>query len=546
MEIALSDSFHTYSGGLGVLAGDTLRTSADLRLPMVGVTLVSKKGYFRQELTKTGQQIEHIQKWNPSEFTQLLPQIINIKIENRNVKTKAWLYIVTSPTGGKVPVLFLDTDVEGNEDKDRQITDHLYGGDYRYRLKQEIILGIGGVRMLKALGFNIRKYHLNEGHSSLLGIELLRTTKMNLDEVKKKCIFTTHTPVEAGHDKFSYQTVSEILNPEFSLEALKKLGGQNQLNMTRLALNLSNYVNGVAKEHQETSQKMFPGYKIHSITNGIHSHTWTCKNFRKIYDKYLPGWGIEPNRLAQVDVIPDEYIWEAHFESKKTLLAFVEEQTKIKMNPEKLTIGFARRATTYKRTGLIFSDLNRLRKLNKRGEIQLIFAGKSHPKDEDGKNLIKQIFDYKEQLKDEIKIAYLENYDMSIARKIISGVDVWLNTPLPPMEASGTSGMKAAHNGVVNFSVLDGWWKEGCIEGVNGWAIGPDPDEKISIDELKSQELDDLYSKLEYVIAPLFYQHRDEWIKIMKNSIGEIAYYFNSHRMLQRYVIEAYFSETTN
>jgi starch phosphorylase len=544
MEIALSDSFHTYSGGLGILAGDTLRTSADLRLPMVGVTLVSKKGYFKQELTETGQQIEHIQQWDPSEFMRLLPQIINVKIEETDVKIKAWLYKIVSPTGGKVPVLFLDTDVEGNEDKDKQITDYLYGGDHKYRLKQEIILGIGGVRMLKALGFSIRKYHLNEGHSSFLGIELLRRTKMNLDEVKKKCIFTTHTPVEAGHDKFSYQTISEIMNLEIPLATLKKLAGQNQLNMTRLALNLSNYVNGVAKEHQETSQRMFPGYKIHAITNGIHSHTWTGENFRKIYNKYLPGWGIEPNRLAQVDVIPDEEIWQAHFEEKKTLLTYVENQTKIKMNPEKLTIGFARRVTAYKRTGLIFSDLSRLRRLNKRREIQLIFAGKAHPKDEAGKNLIKEIIGYKEQLKDEMKIAYLENYDMSVAGKVIPGVDVWLNTPLPPMEASGTSGMKAAHNGVVNFSTLDGWWKEGCIEGVNGWAIGPNPDEEISIVERKIQEIDDLYSKLEYVIAPLFYQHRDEWIKIMKNSIGKIAYYFNSLRMLERYVIEAYFSES--
>ncbi|MFW6122078.1 MAG: alpha-glucan family phosphorylase [Petrotogales bacterium] len=546
MEIALNDDIHTYSGGLGVLAGDTLKTSADLRLPLIGITLASKKGYFRQELTPNGEQIEHTQEWNPSEFMQLLPQTTDVRIENRKVQIKAWLYTITSPTGGETPIIFLDTDIDGNKDEDKRITDFLYGGDPNYRFKQEIVLGIGGVRMLDALGFTVRKYHMNEGHSSLLGLELLRKTDMNVDKVKKMCIFTTHTPVEAGHDKFSYDLVTQIMNLDISLDAIKELGGKSQLNLTRLALNLSNYVNGVAKEHKETSQKMFPGYKIHAITNGIHSHTWTCENFKKIYDEHLPGWGIEPNRLAQVEVIPDEKIWQAHLQAKKNLIDYVDENTNVHMDPEILTIGFARRSTAYKRAGLIFSDLDKLRKINRSGQIQLIFGGKAHPKDYSGKQIIKEIFGYKDQLKDEIKIAYLQDYDISVASNLIPGVDVWLNTPLPPFEASGTSGMKAAHNGVINFSVLDGWWAEGCLEGVNGWAIGPAPDNNLSDTERKYRELDDLYSKMEYVIAPLFYQHRDQWIKMMKNSIATLAYYFNSHRMLQRYVIEAYFNDPTN
>ncbi|MEM2111761.1 MAG: alpha-glucan family phosphorylase, partial [Candidatus Bathyarchaeia archaeon] len=285
---------------------------------------------------------------------------------------------------------------------------------------------------------------------------------------------------------------------------------------------------------------MFPGYEIHSITNGIHSFTWTCENFRKLYDKYLAGWANDPDLLVRVDSIPDEDIWRAHEEAKKVLIDYVNNTTNVDMDYNRLTLGFARRATEYKRANLLFSDMEKLRKVNRNGKIQLIFAGKAHPRDESGKRLIKEIFGYIEMLKNEMKIVYLENYDMDLAAKLVSGVDVWLNTPSRPMEASGTSGMKAAHNGIVNFSVLDGWWVEGWIEGVTGWAIGPPSGEHLPKEESHSKELDDLYSKLEHVIIPMFYHKRDEWIKMMKNSIGKIAYYFNSHRMMHRYVTEAY------
>lgn len=537
----MNDDIHTYSGGLGVLAGDILRGSADLRLPLVGVTLVSRKGYIRQEIAEDGSQIEHTQDWDPSEFMELLPQEVKVEVCNREVKVKAWLYRLKSITKGETPVLFLDTHVKGNSEADKKITSFLYGGDNRYRLKQEVVLGVGGVRILDALGFKIRRYHMNEGHSSLLGLELLRRYDMDLDKVKDRCVFTTHTPVEAGHDKFSYSSVEDVMGEFVPLKTLRELGGKNRLNMTRLALNLSSYINGVAEEHRETSTEMFPGYEIHAITNGVHSHMWTCKSFKQMYDEYLPGWAIEPSILARVDIIPDEEIWEAHRMAKKSLMGFIRERTGLDFDSDALTIGFARRATEYKRADLIFSDLDKLRKVNRRGEIQLVFGGKAHPEDEGGKKIIKDIFKCMKCLEDEIQIVYLEDYDMSVAATVIPGVDVWLNTPLPPLEASGTSGMKAAHNGVVNFSVLDGWWVEGCIEGVTGWAIGPHPDEEVSDQERRIRELDDLYNKLEYLIIPLFYERRDDWIRMMKNSIGELAYYFNSHRMLQRYVIEAYF-----
>jgi starch phosphorylase len=541
MEIGLDGGIPTYSGGLGILAGDTVRSSADLKLPLVAVTLVSRKGYFRQELTSDGWQKEYPDEWDPSKFMTLLPVEVKVQIQRRDVKVRAWLYEVKSLVGGAIPVLFLDTDVEGNTPEDRAITNYLYGDDGIYRLKQEVVLGVGGVRILDALGFQIRRYHMNEGHSSLLALELLRKFGMDIERVRNLCIFTTHTPVDAAHDKFSYDLVREVLDDFIPLDTLKKLGGHDLLNMTRLALNLSEYINGVSKKYQLTSSQLFPGYQINAITNGVHSYTWTSDPFKKLFDKYIPGWANEPELLVRVDTIPNEEIWEAHQEAKKTLIDFVNETTKVGMDCNTLTIGFARRATGYKRATLIFSDLDKLRKINRKGRIQLIFAGKAHPRDESGKRIIKEIFGYIEALKDKIKIVYLPNYNMSTAFKLIPGSDVWLNTPMPPLEASGTSGMKAAHNGVLNFSVLDGWWIEGWIEGVTGWAIGPLPEEEVSEPERRARELEDLYNKLEYVIVPMYYQRRDEWIEMMKNSIGKIAYYFNSHRMMRRYITEAYF-----
>jgi len=452
---------------------------------------------------------------------------------------KAWLYKYKSVTGGVVPLLFLDTDFEANAPEDREISYYLYGGNEKYRLKQEAVLGFGGVRMLDALGFRIRKYHMNEGHSSFLSLELLRKNGMDVDKVRELCVFTTHTPIEAGHDNFNYDLVSSVLET-VDLEPLKQFGGKDRLNMTMLALNLSNYVNGVAKRHQEVSSKMFAGYEIHAITNGVHSFTWTGEPFRRIFDQYLPGWAIEPELLAKVDIIPDCDIWDAHVQQKKQLIEYANIVTNGHLSEDTFTLGFARRATEYKRPTLLFSNIERLRTISRSGKFQAIFAGKAHPRDEGGKRLIEQIYSYAKQLKDDVEIVYLENYDMSIAAKMVGGVDVWLNTPLRPMEASGTSGMKAAHNGVVNLSVLDGWWIEGWMENLTGWSIGPHNIDNLDYQTLFQKETEDLYNKLEYVIIPTYYHRHDEWIRLMKNSIGKIAYYFNSHRMMRRYVTEAY------
>ena len=540
MEIGLSNNIHTYNGGLGILAGDTVKSSADLKVPLVGITLVSKKGHFKQEITSNGKQIEHPDPWEPSEHMQLLSTEVKVQIQKRDVTVKTWLYTIESQAGGVVSVYFLDTDIETNSPEDREITSFLYGGDERYRLKQEIILGIGGVKILDALGLDVRKYHMNEGHSSLLALELLQKNGMNIEKVRNLCVFTTHTPIDAGHDKFSYDLVREVLGEPIPLDVLKKLGGQERLNMTLLALNLSNYHNGVAKRHQDSSKAMFPGYEIRAITNGVHSHTWTCESFRNLFSKYFPGWANEPDLLVRVDGIPDEDVWRAHKEGKNVLIDYVNSVTNVGMNYDTLTLGVARRATGYKRTDLVFSDIEKLKRANNKGGIQLIFSGKAHPRDDSGRKLIEQIFGYAQDLKNEMKIVYLTNYDMDLAAKLVSGVDVWLNTPLRPLEASGTSGMKAAHNGVINFGVLDGWWIEGWIEGITGWAIGPQPNENVSIEEDRRRELDDLYNKLENIIVPMFYNSRGDWIKMMKNSIGKIAYYFNTHRVVQRYATEAY------
>ena len=540
MEIGINTDMPTYSGGLGVLAGDVIRSSADLRIPLVAVTLLSKRGYLKQKITPDGWQIEYPEEWNPAEFMKLLPETATIKIAGRDVRIGVWVYEQESLTGGTIPVLFLTTDIEGNTQEDREITDFLYGGDEKYRLKQEIVLGIGGLRILEALRINVKKYHMNEGHSSLLTLELLKNNELNADKVKNRCVFTTHTPVAAAFDKFSYDLLSEVLETEVPEKVLKEYGGSDRLNMTLLALNLSKYTNGVTEAHMEYSRKLFPGYHIQEITNGVHSYTWTCSHFRKLFDKYIHRWANEPELLVRVDTIPDEELWEAHLKAKHDLLNFVHDNSGLQMDIDALTLGFARRATEYKRATMIFSDLEKLKEIKSQGKIQLIFAGKAHPKDEMGKSLIKDIYEFIDRLKGEIEIVYLENYNMEMAGKLTSGVDIWLNTPMPPYEASGTSGMKAAHNGVINFSVLDGWWIEGCVEGLTGWAIGPSPDQRLNEQETRKRELADLYNKLEYLIIPKFYQQRDTWIDLMKNSIGKVAYYFNTHRMMRRYATDAY------
>ncbi len=553
MEVGLSPEMPTYSGGLGVLAGDTIKAAADLGLPFVAVTLISRRGYFRQVLGEDGAQVEEPSSWDPSLFMELQTPRVSVRIEGREVSVCSWRYEQRSAFGRSVPVIFLDTDLAANAPEDREITHYLYGGDDTYRLRAEIVLGIGGLRMLEALGFHVARYHLNEGHAALLTLELLHQTKKSIENVwderliwdlpavREKTIFTTHTPVAAGHDRFPYDLVAQVLGDYVPLELLRKLAGEESMNNTLLAMNLSGFINGVAKKHRDISRSMFQGYAISAVTNGVHSVSWTHPAMAALFDRHIPAWREDPTLLAWVDKIPDSKILETHRLVKRELVELILQSTGVRFDEDVLTIGFARRATGYKRADLLFSDPDRLRRIGA-GKLQIVFAGKAHPRDQEGKDLIRRVHQRMAELEGAIPAVWLPDYDMRLALKLIAGVDVWLNTPLRPLEASGTSGMKAAHNGVPNFSVLDGWWIEGHIEGLTGWSIGPPPDEVGMVERADSDAADvaDLYRKLENKIIPLYLGDSHGWARVMKGAIGKNAYYFNAHRMMSRYVTEAY------
>jgi starch phosphorylase len=541
MEIALDRNIPTYSGGLGVLAGDMLRACADLNVPVVGVSVLWRKGYFEQVLDPQGRQQERPVQFEPGLPLRSLPARAEVSIEGRTVRVRAWQYDL-GDAGSTVPVILLDTDLEENSEYDRSLTACLYGGDRDYRLAQETVLGIGGVRMLRALGYcGVQRFHMNEGHASLLTLELMNwqgrsaPADWDFEDVRQRCIFTTHTPVPAGHDQFDWAAVERIAAPAVSLDVLRMLGGWERLNMTLLGLNLSRYVNGVAQRHEEVSREMFPGYPIHHITNGVHSATWTCESFQRLYDEFIPDWRKDPAMLRKALSIPNENISAAHEDARKRLFAFVKEKTGCALSGEALTIGFARRAAAYKRAGLVFADTARLVQIAKTaGPMQFLFAGKAHPQDEGGKREIEHIFAVAREIGQDIPVVYLENYDLEMAKLLVSGVDLWLNTPERPMEASGTSGMKAAHNGVPSFSTLDGWWIEGHIEGVTGWSIGS------STAAVPGADAEDLLRKLEAVILPMYYHNHEQWMNIMRHAIALNASYFNTHRMVQQYVTNAY------
>jgi starch phosphorylase len=529
MEVGLDPAMPTYSGGLGVLAGDTLRTSADLGIPMVGVTFLHRKGYFCQHLDGQGNQSENPCDWNPREFLEPLQPRISVSIEGREVKIRAWRSFVVGVSGHTVPLYFLDTDLPENSSWDRTLTDHLYGGDQHYRLCQEVVLGLGGVIMLRALGYrDVTAYHMNEGHSALLTLALLEertkggnlraVTDADIDAVRQRCVFTTHTPVPAGHDQFPWDLAQRVLGEErANFLATAQCCLDHSLNMTYLALFFSRYINGVSHRHEEISESMFPNYPINSVTNGVHAYAWTSLPFQRLYDRHIEGWRHDNLYLRYAISIPLDKIIEAHAEAKRELFGEVERRTGIPLAPEAMTIGFARRASGYKRADLLFSDPQRLRKIASQvGPLQIIYGGKAHPRDETGKAMIRRIFETMASLGDAVRVVYLEEYDMALAKYICAGVDLWLNTPLKPHEASGTSGMKAALNGVPSLSVLDGWWIEGHVEGVTGWSIG----EGWEAESNPSAEVASLYSKLESVILPMFYQRPREYAEVMRSAIA--------------------------
>jgi len=548
MEIAIRAEMHTYSGGLGILAGDTARSCAELEIPVVFVTLLSRAGYFRQEIDADGRQSEQPDWWEVERWCTPLHAMVAIEIEGQPVWVRPWLNTHTSPHGHRVPVLLLDTDLEQNQAGDRTLTHYLYGGDDAYRLKQEIILGIGGIRILHALGFDIRTYHMNEGHAALLTLDLLNRWRVapedlapgedpyDIAEVRAHCIFTTHTPVEAGHDRFSYELFERLLPGFVDVGTLRRLAGDDRLNMTRLALNLADFVNGVARRHAEVTEHMFPGYRIHAVTNGVHLGTWAHPNFANLYTANFPHWRHEPEVLVRAMQLPDDAVWQCHRGAKRELIELAKSAVEVDLDPDILTIGFARRMTGYKRPLLLFDDIDRLSVIAGRHPMQLVISGKAHPHDAEGKEAIRRVHELARELRGKIACVFLPGYDMRLALTLVAGCDVWLNTPLPPMEASGTSGMKAALNGVLNLSVLDGWWIEACVDGVTGWSIGADAASEVDA----ARAAGDLYAKLESIVLPLYYGDPAGWRAMMKQAIGNIASYFNTHRMMRRYATEAY------
>ena len=574
MEIALENDMPSYSGGLGVLAGDTIRAAADIRLPMVAMSLLYRKGYFTQVLADDGSQSEEPVEWKAEDFLTEEPARVTVPLENRRVELRAWRYDAKGVRGFEVPVYFLDADLPSNAERDRNLTGSLYGGDPYYRLCQEVLLGIGGVRMLRALGHTeLARYHMNEGHAALLTLELLgEEAERNgresirgedIEKVRSKCVFTTHTPVPAGHDRFpmefltrafpeqqdfldlqdasSAELLRRVLQAETNFPSLQEAAKRGaSVNMTHLALNMSMYVNGVAKMHGEVSRRMFPQVPIEAITNGVHAATWTAPSFQATLDRYIPTWREDNYSLRSALGLPQEEVWSSHLLAKHELFEEVHKKTGRQLDTDVFTIGFARRATGYKRADLILSDLDRLREIAKNvGKFQIVFAGKAHPNDGGGKELIRKIFRAKKALKKAVQVVFLDNYNMEVGGKITSGVDLWLNTPQFPLEASGTSGMKAALNGVPSLSILDGWWVEGHIEGVTGWAIGElrhSGDESLD----NTADAESLYDKLEHVILPMFYNERHKYLSIMQHAIAINGSFFNTQRMVQQYITDAY------
>ncbi|TVR64074.1 MAG: alpha-glucan family phosphorylase [Gemmatimonadales bacterium] len=550
MEIGLESEIPTYSGGLGVLAGDTAKEAADMGLPFAVVTLAHRQGYFRQAIGSDGRQTESPAPWEPERKLEAVEPTVEVTLEGRTIQVRAWRYTIRGVHNHEVPVLFLDTDVPGNRDDDRAITNHLYGGDERLRLRQEAILGIGGVRMLRALGKDkLGTFHMNEGHAALLAVELLgelgapgdmkaEEVEKSVEAVKKLCVFTTHTPVAAGHDRFTIGMMRSVLGEEVG-DLLETLGcvENGKVNMTHLALRFARFTNGVALRHGGVSREMFPGHRIHAITNGVHANTWVGEAQAELFDRHLSGWRKNPFLLRHAVAIPTDELRAAHAESRDALFREVHRRTGRELSPDRLTMVFARRAAPYKRAALVVSRPDRLREVVRRGgPLQIIYAGKAHPRDEPGKELIRQVVRTGHDLGEDLSLVYLEDYDMRLGGLLTAGSDLWLNMPRKPLEASGTSGMKAAMNGIPSLSILDGWWIEGHVEGVTGWAV--DESWRSPVDD--EHEFDSMVRKLEDTVLPLFHGDPEGWAHVMRSCIALNGAHFQCRRMLQEYVDHAF------
>ena len=532
-EIGLWSDLHTYSGGLGVLAGDHIKSAADAGLPLVGMTLLYREGYGKQHLDDEGIQSESYNAIDPTDHLIDTKIEVSLPLDGTEIHAKIWKAEIFGTSGNLVPVFFLDTMHPKNSKEHVELGMRLYGGDDAVRIRQEYLLGVGGVRGLGVLGFHLLGLHLNEGHCAFALLELLNKG-WSREDLRKNVLFTTHTPVPAGHDRFEWEDVESVLGellPSDSRELVKNAGDPEnggRISMSHLAVALSGPVNGVSRLNSEVASPMFANKPIEPITNGVHHVTWTGPAMAELFSQKLPGWIKNPDNLAGARQIPSDDLWQARELSRKILREHVKQSTGVELHPDRLTIGFARRFATYKRANLIFSDLERLRELGK-GKIQFVFSGKAHPKDEGGKALIKSIFESAKDLEEDIPVAFLEDYSMETGLVMTSGVDVWLNNPIRPMEASGTSGMKAAMNGVLNCSILDGWWPEGCEHGINGWAIGESDDERDDVRDTKN-----VHDVLENQVIPLWYENKEKWSQMMKSSIATSAR-FTGARMINDY-----------
>lgn len=552
MEIMMESDIPSYAGGLGILAGDLLRSCADMEVPAVGVSMVYSGVVYAQKIKEDGRQsFEEIDWRKMDQFTKL-PHRITLRLKGEDVHVGCWRYDFVGLHGFVVPVYLLDTNVLENSEWACGISRNLYEDKWDYRFAQEAVLGIGGVKMLEEIGYHkIKTYHMNEGHSTMVSLALLEQFDYKDDEVRKNAVFTTHTPIPEGHDSFGYDMAHEIAETYIPWH-IKDIATQESLSMSHLGMNMSKISLAVSRKHQKVTEHIFPGHKFDYVTNGVHHRTWIGHHQQDLYQKYLPGFLDEPEVLEDADRIPNNELWDAHIAAKRELVEYVNkhltaysavcsidyDENSDCFNEKTLTIAMARRPVPYKRPLLLYKDIERLLKLGS-GKIQIIQCGRGHPADENAKKIIDEIIHLSRKLRGKVRIDYLENYSPKIARLLVAGCDVWLNTPMQPLEASGTSGMKAAMNGALNFSVPDGWWIEGHeLQPDAGFVIGKE------IDGLEAQfdndaDAESIYSQLEKDIIPLYYEDREGWITKMKAAI-KLGAYFNTNRCINDYKLKAW------
>ncbi len=532
MEIALENKIKTFAGGLGVLAGDILRSASEKKYPMLGITLLNKNGYFKQVINAKGKQMARADKSDYSKL-KLLPYKIYLNIGKDKVLVKAWKYILKSGKGIEIPIYLLDTNWPENREKHRRLCNNLYDGDLRKKLKQAVILGRAGVKLLSKIGQgDIAKIHLNEGHGALAAVQLYldskkKTQAEKVKDIRKRLVFTTHTPIKEAHDVFYAEFLLKY-QADFPLE-IKELVVNDTINFSQLAIHFSSYVNGVSLSHQKLSRQMFPRAKVQAVTNGVNSSLWTAPEFKKLFDEYAPGWEENNKLLVKAEKIPLELISKTHNEAKKRLIDFVNKTKKEKFKQDIFTITFARRFAAYKRPTMLLNDLKEIKRINKNvGKIQIIYTGKAHPQDVVGQTLISEVNKRIAKLQPEVKIVFLPNYDLEVAKLLVAGSDLWLNNPVPPNEASATSGMKAAHNAIPQLSTWDGWWPEASHRKKTGWTI---KEEGVK---------NNLYELLAKEIVPLYYKKPEEYLKIRRQAISLNASKFNTQRVVEEYIKKAY------